>query len=319
MERKIESNRNSILHIFPEHLREQFAICATQYDRLQEIRLRAGRPVILQMQNQEFFLSRNKALQKEPTEAFVLNEQQITDILNHVCNYSLYAFEDEIRQGFLTVPGGHRIGLAGQAVLESDGQIRYLKHVHYLNIRVSHQIKGVADSVLPHLYQNGKLQNTLILSPPGCGKTTLLRDIIRQVSDGGKLAPGCSVSVIDERSEIAGSYQGIPQNDVGMRTDVMDACPKALGMMMVIRSMAPQVLAVDELGNEEECRLLGQAQACGCRILATMHGETLKEVQKKEFMERAWEKKLFQRYIVLAKKDGQIGVRSIYNERMEIC
>lgn len=168
--------------------------------------------------------------------------------------------------------GGHRIGLSGQAVLENENSLRTLKNISFVNIRVAHEIRGVADKILPELYKAGRFQNTLIVSPPGFGKTTLLRDLIRQLSDGNAYGPGLRVGVVDERSELAGSYRGRPQNDLGMRTDVLDACPKALGMLLLLRSMSPQVIAVDELGEEQDLRVLHMAASGGCSLLATVHG-----------------------------------------------
>lgn len=318
MEAFVKKDEN-ILQLFPLRLRERFGICRFCYGALQEIRLRAGQPVIFILDGQEQFLQKDGGLGNLAERAWQIPKQDVTDILNHICNYSLYAFEDEMRQGFITVPGGHRVGLAGQAVLEKSDSIRYIKHIYYLNIRIAHQIPGVADSVLPSIYRKGMPCNTLILSPPGCGKTTMLRDLIRQISNGNVWGDGCEVSVIDERSELAGSYQGIPQNDIGMRTDVMDACPKLLGMMLVIRSMAPKVLAVDELGNYEEIELLGQARASGCRILATIHAGNLEELSGKSFMKKAIEQQMFERYIILGKVEGIPAVTGIYNERMEAC
>ncbi len=309
----------NILQLFPLQLRERFGICRFCFSSLQEIRLRAGQPVIFILDGREYFLQKDGNLGECLETAWKITGQDVTDILNHICNYSLYAFEDEVRQGFVTVPGGHRVGLAGQAVLEKSNTIRYLKHIFYLNIRIAHQICGVADEVLPFLYQNGMPCSTLLLSPPGCGKTTLLRDLIRQISNGNSWGKGCEVSVIDERSELAGSYQGIPQNDIGMRTDVMDACPKLLGMMLVIRSMAPKVLAVDELGSSEEMELLRQANTSGCRVLATIHAENLEDMAGKQFMQEALNGGLFKRYIVLGKKNGIPAVAGVFNERMEAC
>ena len=227
--------------------------------------------------------------------------REIRETMETVGRYSLYAHEEELRQGFITVAGGHRVGVAGQAVLETDGRVRTFKNISYLNIRVSHQMKGAADKILPVMYREGGLRSALIISPPGCGKTTLLRDLIRQISDGNAYGPGMTVGVVDERSELAGSFQGKAQNDMGMRTDVLDGCPKEIGMLLLLRAMSPQVIAIDELGSEGELKALGQAAACGCRILATVHGEDRRDVERRFGLEAAFWERLFEVFFVLGK------------------
>ena len=150
-------------------------------------------------------------------------------------NYSLYAYEYEMRQGFITIEGGHRVGMTGQAIIE-DGKVKNLRYISSINLRMSHEIKGCADQVFSYIVSGGKMCHTLIVSPPRCGKTTLLRDMIRQISDGNRWIGGMSVGVVDERSEIGGCYMGVAQNQLGDRTDILDCCPKAEGMMMLIRS-----------------------------------------------------------------------------------
>lgn len=308
-----------ILLLFPEKYRDGWREVAGHAEHLQEIRLRAGRPVIILVDNREWFVSPQGRIVDRQTEAKKPAPEELEEIINHLCRYSLYAYADEIRQGFLTVQGGHRVGLAGQVILDERGRIKNMKYIRYLNIRISHQICGAADSVLPFLFESGYVMSTLLISPPGGGKTTLLRDLIRQISEGTPYGPGVNVSVVDERSEIAGSYLGIARNDVGIRTDVLDGCPKAEGMMRLIRSMAPQVLAVDELGSIEDVQALRLASGCGCRLLATIHGGSLMEVRDKEYMRCVIEEGMFERYVMLDRKKGVCRIAGIYDREGKPC
>lgn len=310
---------NSLLYIFPQSLRWLFGQAMMEYQKLEEIRLRTGKPVIVRLHNGERFLNSAGCFTGVEADSYRISNGELTDILNQVCHDSIYAYEDEVKQGFLTVPGGHRIGIAGQAVVEEDGRIRTMKYIASMNIRIAHEIKGAADKVLPYLYEGGRLCNTLIISPPGCGKTTLLRDIVRQVSDGNIYGKGMTVGIVDERSEIAGSYMGEPQNQVGIRTDVLDACPKVYGMMMLIRSMAPEVVAIDELGSNEDVQAIKRVSACGCRLLATVHGLDIRDMREKVFMKELLKERMFARYVVLDKSDGCPRVQGIYKEELELC
>jgi len=266
-----------------------------QFDFLQEIRLRAGYPVIL------LYGGKEKILPMKVT------EREILETLDYVSNYSLYAYENELKQGFITIEGGHRVGMAGQVIIE-NGRVKNLKYISSLNIRVSHEIVGCADKLFPYITYNKQMYHTLIISPPRCGKTTLLRDMIRQISDGNEYVNGSTVGVVDERSELAGCYQGIPQNHMGMRTDVLDGCPKAEGMLMLVRSMSPQVIAVDEIGAPEEVQAIKYAMHCGCKMIATVHGESIEDIQRKPLLEQMIREQGFERYVVLnnRKRVGEI-------------
>ena len=272
--------RDEILSLFPDGLKGRMKPVLEDVEHLNEIRLGVNRPCRIIREGCEYFLSRDGTCLTQENNTWLTSDREIESIVNQMCSYSLYAFENELRQGFLTVQGGHRIGFAGKVILNTDGSVRNFSCIRFLNIRISHEILGMADPVLPYLFQQGELWNTLIISPPGCGKTTLLRDLIRQVSDGTDTRQGQQVSVVDERSEIAGSYQGIPQNQVGIRTDVLDACPKTEGMMLLVRSMTPQVIAVDEIGSKEDLAALQRIAVCGTGVLATMHGYSLKDVER---------------------------------------
>ena len=295
----------SILQLFPLEQRNFWKMTAQKQHCLQEIRLRVDRPIILYMDGRERFLNVQGAPVEQSDKAVCMDRQGLEAILKNICQDSFYAFEDELKQGFLTAAGGHRIGISGQAVLDETGKLKTIKNISFVNIRVAHQVKNAADKILPFVYHHGVPQNTLILAPPGCGKTTLLRDLIRQVSDGNAFGVGQTVGVVDERSELAGSFLGVPQNDLGIRTDVLDACPKSEGMLLLLRSMSPQVIAIDELGSIEEMGALRRAAACGCRILATAHGQTLEDVEKRFGIKAEEYKKMFQVILCLQRR-GEI-------------
>ena len=187
---------------------------------------------------------------------------------------------------------------------------------------VARQIRGCSDSVLPYLIDRdrGELYPVLILSPPCCGKTTLLRDLVRKISDGCGYMEGKTVGIVDERSEIAACFQGIAQNDVGMRSDVLDGCPKAQGMMMLIRSMAPQVLAVDEIGGREDLEALRYAAGCGCSLIATAHGTSYQDVEAKPAFRELFRDRLFERILVLSGRRGPGTVEQILDGRgRDVC
>lgn len=306
--------KDELIKIFSKRIRGVLGRLDVDFEDVQEIRLRVLAPLLVIYKNQEYYLSHNGRLGKGPEDAYVVSREEVRETMEYISNYSLYAYEEEMKQGFITIQGGHRIGIAGKTILDDRG-IRSMKYVSFINVRLSHQVKGCASPVLPYLYHCGDILHTLVISPPRCGKTTLLRDMIRQISNGFAKTPGMTVGVIDERSEIGACYQGVPQNELGIRTDILDCCPKAKGMMMLIRTMSPRVIAVDEIGSREDLEAIEYVMNCGCKLLATVHGNSVEDIKQKPVLRKLVQERIFERYIVLDNR-GQIGhVAQIYDSR----
>lgn len=297
----------SVINILAGSLKTSLQKEKINTEKLQEIRIRIGKPVFLRINNIEYAINH------------IVTKEELHETLEYVSNYSLYAYEDELRQGFLTIEGGHRVGVSGKVIMEAN-IIKNFQYISSINIRICHEIKGCADSILPFIISEHRVLHTLILSPPGQGKTTLLRDLVRQISDGNEFLSGQTVSVVDERSEIGGCYQGIPQNDIGKRTDILDNCPKTEGMLMMIRSMSPQILAVDEIGTRHDVDAISYAIRSGVTVLATAHASSLAELREKAGLKELYDLQCFKRYIVLGKYQKAGVVERIYNEwGQEIC
>ncbi len=306
--------KDELLKILSLKLRTVFGKLDIDFDKLQEIRLRINAPLLVIYCNKEAFITEEAKLTSSSAAAIFITRNEIRETMEYISNYSLYAFEEEIRQGFITINGGHRIGIAGKTIVEDD-MIKAMKHISFINVRLAHQVKGCADRALPHIInrQARGIYHTLIISPPRCGKTTLLRDMIRQLSNGSSLLEGMSVGVVDERSEIGACYMGTPQNELGIRTDILDCCPKAKGMLMLIRSMSPQIIAVDELGSKEELEAIDYVIGCGCKLIATVHGSSIEDVRNKPVLRELLERQLFERYIILSNVKGIGHLEEIYD------
>lgn len=299
---------DQILHVLPRGVRGLLTGKRLKYEYLQEIRLRTGKPLLLIYQGREMLLHNQR------DRPYLVTEADMRETLEYISNYSLYAYEQEMKQGFITIEGGHRVGMAGQVILE-DGHVKNLKYVSSVNVRMSHEVQGCADRIFPYLVQEKEICHTLLVSPPRCGKTTLLRDLIRQISDGNAWISGRTVGVVDERSEIGGCWRGVAQNHLGKRTDILDGCPKAEGMMMLIRSMGPEVIAADEIGSPEDVHAMEYAMHCGCRILATVHAGSMEELRRKPLLQQLVRKGSFERYVLLGNQKRVGQVQGIYDER----
>lgn len=277
--------------VLPPRLRQD-ALSLTPQDqcRAEELRLRVGQPM------SAAFPEGERPLGGAPVRASEL--EQLVEIASRA---SVHAVLDQIRRGYLTVEGGHRIGLCGTAVLR-EGEIHSLRQLSSAAIRVARQVRNSSGPVLDGLCPGGRLASTLILAPPGAGKTTLLRDLVRRVSDGDGCQPR-RVSLMDERGEVAALYSGCPQLDVGSRTDVMEGCPKAKGLMLLLRAMNPQVLAVDEITAPEDAAALRTAAGCGVTLLATAHGDGREDLERRPLYRALMEAGIFQK-LLLIRREG---------------
>lgn len=240
-------------------------------ENLQEIRIRINRPILLKLKNIDILIE------------YIVTEKEIMQIVERICENSIYAYKNQISEGFITVNGGHRIGITGTAVIE-QGKIINIKYISSLNFRIAREIKGASNKLLKEIInqEENNIYNTLIVSPPGKGKTTILRDAIRQISSGIKEInfKGKTCGVVDERGELAACFRGIPQNDIGIRTDVIENVSKSQGIRMLIRSMSPQVIACDEIGSKEDAQAIKYAFTSGVKGIFTMHGGNLQDIKR---------------------------------------
>ncbi len=271
---------NKLYSVFSNDLKQH--ILSVDFKRITEIRMRINRPLIINTIRGEMMF-----------DDLIINENHLFETFNAITDYSAYAYENAIKNGYITLEGGHRVGLGGEVFYE-NGEIKSFKNIKFLNFRISHFIKDCGVDLLESILNQQELLNTVIISKPGMGKTTLLRDLIRLISNS---IEGTSISVIDERNEISGSYNGTPYIDLGTRTDVIVGTEKSQGIILAIRAMAPEIIAVDEIGSEKDIEALNYAKNSGVKIIATIHGNSKKDVLKK-----IGQADFFDKYVIIKEK-----------------
>ena len=309
-----------VLDYLPKHIRTMIRkLPDALLLEIEEIRLRRAKPLCAAGCNVEAFLGAEGKVEPSDGKAYIVSEDDLKCSLQLVCNFSMYSVEEELRNGFVTVSGGHRVGVCGRAVIE-NGRVKTLKDISYMNFRVAKQIIGASDKVAGYLICSpDSIYNTLIISPPQCGKTTLLRDLVRKLGSGNedKLFRGAKISLIDERSEIAACSLGMPRNDIGIRTDVLDGCPKAEGIIMMIRSMSPDIVATDEIGRLEDADAITDAVNAGVKVITTIHGSSIGDFLNKQNLNRI-QKGIFERYVILSRKNGVGTLEAVLDGKYNI-
>ncbi|MDM5298699.1 stage III sporulation protein AA [Bacillus pumilus] len=291
----------NLLDILPHSIGQELSFLKeTEWAQIEEIRIRTDRPIELIQAGKPRFLSYHP------------KAEDASQLLGRLSNYSMYTLEEELKQGYITISGGHRVGLAGKVIVE-HGAVKGLRDISSFNIRIAKEKIGIGLPFLPYLYEQN-WYNTLIIGPPQTGKTTLLRDLARLSSTGTKEISPRKTGIIDERSEIAGCIRGVPQHHFGHRIDVLDACPKAEGLMMMIRSMSPEVIIVDEIGKAEDVQALLEAIHAGVTIIVSAHGHSLEDLYKRPSFQSLWQLRVFDRYVELNRENGPGTIGRIYDQ-----
>lgn len=320
---------NNVLEYLSQNIRTALIkIPNAAKSKVEEIRLRSGCPLTISLDGMDYFISVNTGMTNSIRDSYLIEREDIINTFQLITNHSIYAFSEDIKKGYITITGGHRVGIGGKVIYNNKG-VDIINTISSLNIRIARQKKGISDHLISCLIDgNSSIHNTLIISPPQCGKTTLLRDIVRNLSNGKEsVFKGFKVSLIDERSEIAGMYNGSPQMDIGIRTDILDACMKSDGIMMVIRAMSPDIIAVDEIGGEDDIGAIYEALRAGIKLIATIHGDGLEDLKYRSNLNKIMQERIFQRFIVLdrTKGVGTIGsildgnnLKDIYKEKRSL-
>lgn len=292
---------DGVLEFFP---RKISMLISDKINNAEEIRLRQAKPIIIKSENKSEIID------------YIVTAEDIIECMQKICEYSIYSYQNQISQGFITVQGGHRIGITGSCVIENN-QVINIKYISSLNFRIARQVIGASKNIMREIVSQKDVFNTIIISPPGFGKTTILKDIIRNLSSGYEEFESVNVGVVDERGEIAALYKGIAQNDLGIKVDIIENTSKAVGIKMLVRTMAPQVIIADEIGNKEDIEAINYAFCSGVKGIFTAHGSSYNDFIKNPIMKEIINLNIIDKLVFLDKEKGKIKEIKYLGEKEE--